>query len=98
MSGVESGVTQADRDVAADIWENYIARTGEVMTQRAMRDGKLDEGLPTILAAHRQAAYAAGVSAERGRCAGIAESRPFWTREDGLWTPKQIAAAIRKAQ
>ena len=36
-------VTQADRDSAAYIWANYVARTGEVMAERAIREGASDD-------------------------------------------------------
>lgn len=46
-------VTQADRDAAADIWRDYVARVGECIAERGMRSGGLDDGLPTLLARHR---------------------------------------------
>ena len=46
-------VEQVDREAAANIWRDYIARTGEVIVERGMRSGGLDDGLPTLLAAHR---------------------------------------------
>jgi hypothetical protein len=49
-------VTQADRDAAADIWRDYIARVGECIAERGMRAGQLDDGLPSLLARHRLAA------------------------------------------
>ena len=47
------GVTQEDREIAADIWRDYIAKTGEVLVERHMRSGGLDDTLPSILAAYR---------------------------------------------
>jgi hypothetical protein len=48
-------VTQADRDAAADIWRDYVAKVGEVIAERSIREGKMDFGLPSILAKHRLA-------------------------------------------
>jgi hypothetical protein len=53
MTEATSEVTQTDRDVAADIWRDYVARIGEVIVERNMRAGGLDDGLPAILARHR---------------------------------------------
>ena len=41
-------VTQADRDTGADIWRDYIAKVGEVIVERQMRQGNLDGGLPAV--------------------------------------------------
>ena len=69
-------VEQVDREAAANIWRDYIARTGEVIVERGMRSGGLDDGLPTLLAAHRltepeRTAKAVAEAVER--CAVIAE-------------------------
>lgn len=36
-------VTQADREAAADVWRDYIARIGEVMAEKAIRKGISDD-------------------------------------------------------
>lgn len=45
-----SDVSQRAREVAADIWRDYVAKVGEVIVERCMREGGLDDGLPSILA------------------------------------------------
>ena len=63
MSGIESEVTQADRDAAARIVE-AADRHGAA----TIRAGEWDHHAAVIVcAAHRQAAYAAGIDAERER-------------------------------
>lgn len=52
-------VTEADRQTAANIWRDYVSKIGECMVERVMLEGKLDDGLPTILAQHRIAAIEA---------------------------------------
>jgi len=61
-------VSQSDRDAAADVWRDYIARTGEIIVERNMRKGGLDDGIPTIFARHRIEAE------QRGRLAGMEEA------------------------
>lgn len=49
-------IKQCDRDAAADVWRDYIDKTGEIIVERNMRKGGLDDGLPAIFARHRIAA------------------------------------------
>lgn len=51
----ETEVAQADRELAADIWRDYVAKIGEVMVEKAIRKGTMDSSLPTLLARHRLA-------------------------------------------
>lgn len=51
------------------------------------------ESLPACWPECPACAYAAGVKAERGRCATIAD-----TRTDGDWQGRAIAEAIRSGQ
>ena len=53
-------ITQADREAAADVWRDYVARTGEIIVERNMRAGGLDEGLPCAFARHRLASQPEG--------------------------------------
>ena len=47
-------VTQADRDLAANIWQDLVARPGECIVERALRRGDMDDSpLIEILARHR---------------------------------------------
>lgn len=46
-------ITDSDREAAADIWRDYVARVGEIIVEKQMRQGGLDYGLPTRLAEHR---------------------------------------------
>lgn len=46
-------ITDSDREAAADIWRDYVARVGEIIVEKQMRQGGLDDGLPTRLAEHR---------------------------------------------
>lgn len=52
-------VTQADRDAAAEYWQTFVARVGEVIVGNQMRKGGLDE-LESVqaFARHREAAEA----------------------------------------
>lgn len=61
-------VSQRDREIAADIWRDYVAKVGEVIAERCMREGGLDDGLPSILAAFAAEIEAATIE----RCAGAA--------------------------
>lgn len=82
-------VTQADREAAADIWRDYVARIGEVIAENVMRSGGMDDGLPTTLARHRLSSGDA--AAVREACAKVAETLPM-----GMFNhPEAIAAAIR---
>lgn len=66
-------VSQRAREMAADIWRDYAAKVGEVIVERCMRDGGLDEGLPSILAR-----FEAEIRAdERERSAKVAEDHGF---------------------
>ena len=57
MSDEVNEVTQADRDAAADIWKNYIARVGEIMAEKAIREGASDDTMIVqAFARHRTAA------------------------------------------
>ena len=63
-------VSQRAREMAADIWRDYVAKVGEVIVERCMRDGGLDEGLPSILAR-----FEAEIRAdERERAAKVADA------------------------
>lgn len=111
MSGVESGVTQADREAAAALHYEYKIGSMSWFHASGERDnilaGKHDNhrGVQAF-AAHRQAAYAAGVAAERERCAGIADKVaaefPNITKDSGpaigaVTIAVHIAAQIRAA-
>lgn len=74
-------VSQSDRDAAADVWRDYIARTGEIIVERNMRKGGLDDGIPTIFARHRIEAE------QRGRLAGMEEAAEIILAEAVLWKP-----------
>lgn len=52
-----------------------------------------DEALKQDIASALAEAYRSGVEAERARCAEIAEGRD----RNVMWTPAEIATAIRKA-
>lgn len=69
-------VSQADRDAAANIWRDYVARVGECIAEKAIREGASDcTMIVQAFARHRQATearMAAAVEAERERCARIA--------------------------
>jgi len=64
-------ITDSDREAAADIWRDYVARVGEIIVEKQMRQGGLDYGLPTRLAEHRIQSTAA-MSAEIERLKGMA--------------------------
>lgn len=72
-------VSQADRDAAANIWRDYVARVGECIAEKAIREGASDcTMIVQAFARHRQATearMAAAVEAERERCARIVERR-----------------------
>lgn len=56
MSENPVAVTQADRDAAGDIWRDFVARTGECITEKAIRSGGIDDGaLVQAFARHRLA-------------------------------------------
>lgn len=38
-------VTPKDREAAADAWRDYVAKIGECIAERAIREGKMDECL-----------------------------------------------------
>ena len=54
ITGLPVEVTQADRDAAANIWQDFVARPGECIVERALRRGDMDDS-PLIerLARHR---------------------------------------------
>lgn len=79
-------VTQGDREAAADIWRDYVARVGEVMVEKGMRAGTLDEGLPNVLARHRIAAENAALE----RAAKVATSIYC----EGDWLDRNLAAEV----
>ena len=55
-----------DREAAADIWRDYVARVGEIIVkEKQMRARRSDYGLPTRLAEHRT--QSTTLSAESGR-------------------------------
>jgi hypothetical protein len=52
-------VIQADREIAADIWRDFVARAGECIAENAIRSGGMDDGaLVQAFAAHRIAGQA----------------------------------------
>ncbi len=65
-------VTQSDREVAADIWAGYVAKGGEFMAEKIMREGAMDSSLPTVVACHRIASTTA-LQAENERLRGVVE-------------------------
>lgn len=68
-----SDVSQRAREAAADIWRDYVAKVGEVIVERCMREGGLDDGLPSILARFEAEIRADATAIERERCAVVAE-------------------------
>lgn len=60
-----SEIEQCDRDAAADIWRDYVAKIGECMVERQMRSGEMDEfsSLIHTVARHRIAAHNAAIEA-----------------------------------
>ena len=49
-------VTPEDRKAAADIWHNYVAKIGEVMAEKAIRQGASDDTMIVqAFARHRKA-------------------------------------------
>ena len=36
-------IKQTDRDAAADMWRDYVAKPGECIVERQMRSGEMDE-------------------------------------------------------
>lgn len=75
MTNESAPVEQRDRDAAADIWRDYIARTGEIIVERNMRAGGLDDGLPALLAKHRTACTPTAVD---GDMVDISSIRSAW--------------------
>lgn len=65
-------VSQRDREVAADIWRDYVAKVGEVIVERCMREGGLDDGLPRTVATYRAEIEAATVERDAGVADGVA--------------------------
>lgn len=52
-------VSQADRDAAANIWRDYVARVGECIAEKAIREGASDcTMIVQAFARHRQATEA----------------------------------------
>lgn len=52
-------VEQVDRDAAADIWRDYVAKIGECLAEKGIRSGGVDDGsLVQTIARHRQQAEA----------------------------------------
>ena len=52
-------VIQSDRDAAADIWRDYVAKIGECLAETGIRSGGVDDGsLVQTIARHRQQAEA----------------------------------------
>lgn len=84
-------VSQRDREIAADIWRDYVAKVGEIIAERCMREGGLDDGLPSIVATYRAEIEAATIE----RCVGVADSNR--TDDDSMWdrAADTIATAIR---
>ena len=87
-------VTQADREMAADIWRDYIARIGECITEKGMREGGLDEGLPSVLARHREQSTRAADAGQAGLREAVEkivhENGPIavdWYGEALAWRP-----------
>ena len=63
-------VSDADREAAANIWRDFVARPGEIIAERALREGRMDDSnLIGTLARHRHqalSAQAAELDALRG--------------------------------
>lgn len=38
-----TNVTDADREAAADMWRDYVAKPGECIVERQMRSGEMDD-------------------------------------------------------
>lgn len=84
-------VSQRDREFAAVIWRDYVAKVGEVIVARCMRDGELDDGLPSILATYRAEIEAATIE----RCAGVCDAHAkAWGLRFMGWATV-LATAIR---
>lgn len=70
-------VTQEDREAAADVWRDYIAKVGEVMVEKGIRDGSLDHGsLVQAFARHR----IAQAKADAARIEALEEALRFYAR------------------
>ena len=75
-------VTQADRDAAADVWRDYVARVGEVIVENAFRAGRSDDScLVQAFARHRtpDPAVAGLVEALKGLIAAIEQGNLYDT-------------------
>lgn len=53
-------VTQTDREAAANVWRDYVAKIGEVMAEKAIRNGGNDDtNIVQAFATHRHTSTAA---------------------------------------
>ena len=69
MSGDKLTVTQADRDVAADLWRDFVARPGECIVENCLRRAEMDDsGLIHSIARHRTNTTTELVEALRDFC------------------------------
>lgn len=82
-------ITQADREAAANIWRDYIAKTGEIIVERNMRSGGLGDGLPAILAKHR--------STSTEEVERLREEVALWKREAADRSEGMVALNLDRA-
>jgi hypothetical protein len=67
LRGAVSEVTQEDREAAADVWRDYVAKIGEIMVESAIRRGSQDDALLVqVFASHRIAAREAALDEAAG--------------------------------
>ena len=73
-------VLQEDREAAADVWRDFVAKIGECMAEKALRAGQMDDSLLVLaFARHRQSGVAEGLR----QAAVIAEDTPSpWDGDD----------------
>ena len=87
-------VSQRDREIAADIWRDYVAKVGEIIAERCMREGGLDDGLPSIVATYRAEIESATIEL----CAGAGYIACAETRHVTLGDKVRTAIRNPKAQ
>jgi len=70
-------VTDADREAAADIWRDFVARPGECIVEKQLRSGSMDDS------ALVQTIRNVRIAAERATERRVLEEAAQWLLDDG---------------